>query len=152
MKSLLKKNKTSVMMGHHWPLGKFLDGGHLEMAMETRFSNSGRSGGWGVGVRIVLAAASHREHHCWKRRSSRGMNHCKEPGKMSLSSSGKYQSEKEITLNVCVFLEYDIKAADISYYLPPAKALPFAAPNVEQATRIGMLQAITPYNRFARVC
>lgn len=37
-------------------------------------------------------------------------------------------------------------------YLPPEKALPLAEPNVEQETSIGILQAMTPYNRFARVC
>lgn len=37
-------------------------------------------------------------------------------------------------------------------YLPPEKQPPLAVPNVEQATRIGMLQAMTPYKRFAKVC
>ena len=40
----------------------------------------------------------------------------------------------------------------INYYLPPAKTFALAVPKVEQATRIGMVQAITPYTRLAKIC
>ena len=40
----------------------------------------------------------------------------------------------------------------INYYLPPAKTFALAVPKVEQATRIGMVQAITPYKRLAKIC
>jgi len=39
----------------------------------------------------------------------------------------------------------------LSTNLPPLKADPLAAPKVEEATNIGMTQAITPYKRSARV-
>lgn len=35
--------------------------------------------------------------------------------------------------------------------LPPLKADPLAAPNVEDATNIGITQAMTPYKRSAKV-
>ena len=35
--------------------------------------------------------------------------------------------------------------------LPPLKADPFAAPNVDEATNMGITQAITPYKRSAKV-
>ena len=40
----------------------------------------------------------------------------------------------------------------INYYLPPAKTFALAVPKVEQATRTGMIQAITPYKRLAKIC
>ena len=39
----------------------------------------------------------------------------------------------------------------INYYLPPAKTFAFAVPKVEQATRTGIVQAITPYKRLAKI-
>jgi len=36
-------------------------------------------------------------------------------------------------------------------YLPPLNADPLAAPNVDEATNMGMTQAITPYKRSANV-
>ena len=36
-------------------------------------------------------------------------------------------------------------------YLPPLNADPFAAPNVDEATNMGITQAITPYKRSAKV-
>ena len=37
-------------------------------------------------------------------------------------------------------------------YLPFEKQTPLAAPNVEQATITGIIQAMTPYMRFPKVC
>ena len=39
----------------------------------------------------------------------------------------------------------------INYYLPPAKTFALAVPKVEQATRTGIVQAITPYKRLAKI-
>jgi hypothetical protein len=37
-------------------------------------------------------------------------------------------------------------------YLEEVKSIPLTAPNVDNATNIGMIQAMKPYRRLANVC
>ena len=43
---------------------------------------------------MTLTTETHREYHCWERRSSFGVDHSEELRQMSLPCSGKHQSER----------------------------------------------------------
>ena len=53
---------------------------------------------------------------------------------------------KDIILGICPFLAATKKSRD------EAKIPPLTAPKVEQATKKGIIQDMTPKNRFPKVC